>query len=470
MALSISDIKFRKPKVVSDTVSNGGVAGSAEVLNGVRHSLFPRVTKTERTNGVTRYRKQFWSNENALNETAHDVMLWLEHPSNGGDRFYLGASTQSQVQSEFISSNPALVGSGFLSPGVSGGATSVSLMMEADDFVFPNGANLHISNKFLTAQTISASAVPGDSVVLSGTTWEKITATNDIEYPNGLVVDENTVMTYHGTANEEWAQIAENLTVDEQIANPSGGVTSPALTSLANITNGVSPFEGYRPVITTSASGTPLTAYVSATGVCSGDCSGGQLNMETGAWTTPINWSSYPNAPILATYSDIPYTYSGTTVTVALENPILNAYPATSTIAGACIHQEEVLASFSAGSVTSSLGTVDPVGGAPATNNLGTVSDTFTVVFTSSTAFTVSGVNSGSLSSGSVNFAYAPTNSNGHPYFSIPVAFWGGTWAIGDTFVFTTTPAKLPMFLKEIVPAGTTQEPNNLVVLGWYTE
>jgi hypothetical protein len=59
MAVQASDIKFLKSVTVTDTGVNGGRKGQVEVVSGARHNLFPRVTKAERTAGVTRYRKEF---------------------------------------------------------------------------------------------------------------------------------------------------------------------------------------------------------------------------------------------------------------------------------------------------------------------------------------------------------------------------------------------------------------------------
>ena len=89
MTISASDIKFRKSVVQTDTTANGGRKGSTEVMSGSKHALFPRVTKSQRVAGLTRYRKEFYCNENADDESAYGVLIYLMLPSTSEDRFYI---------------------------------------------------------------------------------------------------------------------------------------------------------------------------------------------------------------------------------------------------------------------------------------------------------------------------------------------------------------------------------------------
>ena len=66
---------------------------------------------------------------------------------------------------------------------------------------------------------------------------------------------------------------------------------------------------------------------------------------------------------------------------------------------------------------------------------------------------------------------FSPTNPNsGQPYFTIDKDGWGGTWIAGNTVVFQTHPGAVPVWMKEVVPAATSEEPDNLAIMGWYTE
>ncbi|GAG06448.1 unnamed protein product, partial [marine sediment metagenome] len=137
MSVLASDIKFKKSEFVTDTVSNGGRKGQVEVISGVRHSLFPRVSKAERIAGVTRYRKEFWCNENVDDDVAYNPLVFLEHPSNGGDRFAIGKGTDTDLQSAILASpltHPTWLGVGSLNLALVGAETLVQLLMENTDF------------------------------------------------------------------------------------------------------------------------------------------------------------------------------------------------------------------------------------------------------------------------------------------------------------------------------------------------
>ena len=75
------------------------------------------------------------------------------------------------------------------------------------------------------------------------------------------------------------------------------------------------------------------------------------------------------------------------------------------------------------------------------TQNAGPVTDTFTVVFTSATAFNVFGKATGSVGSGTVSTEFAPDHS-GAPYFTIPANFFSGTWATNNIATFQTVEYK----------------------------
>ena len=99
-------------------------------------------------------------------------------------------------------------------------------------------------------------------------------------------------------------------------------------------------------------------------------------------------------------------------------------------------------------------------------DHVGTVHDLWTLVFTSQKTFNLSGKFSGELEAGSIDQDYTPSNpSNGRPYFTLRAAYWGGTWAAGDTIIFVTLPAVTPFWIKETVPAGTTS--SGYHTFGW---
>jgi hypothetical protein len=480
MAISTSDIKYLKPVTVTNTTANGGRKGQTEVQSGIRHSLFPRVTKSERINGVTRYRKIFWTNQNEDDDTAYDVLQWLEVPSNGGDRFYFRKGTQTDTQGDIDDSADTWTGCGALNAALSGGESQIKLDMENDDFVFVNGDYLHISDKKKTGQTVDSDVDAGDSVTYSAGSWSKITATDDIDYPNGIYLGSNVVLTLESGTNEEWVTIAENLNTDESIGT-GDGTTSPTLSALSNATNGISIVAGQLPVVSTNdgvgSPGNSLTAYFNYDGsldTSSSDASAGEIDMTDGTWTAQITWDTAPGngEDITITYRQKPYSYSGNTVTIDLEDTVTNAYTTASTTGSGCLYASEVVASTENWAETSGSGTYDESTYPVTAHNDGAEEDTITIQFTGSSTFNVSGANMGSLGTGfSISLDCTPSNpDNGKDVFTLDKDGWGGTWATNDTITFDLHPATDPGWLKEVVPAGTSQEPHNLTILGWYAE
>lgn len=377
MAVTAADMKLRKSSIVLDGTTNGGVKGTGLVSTGVRHSIFPRVTRAERTAGVTRYRKLFLSNENASAESAYGALAYLTYPSVAGDRFYLAAGTQTDTQATITATPPSYTGCGQLAVALAGGETSVQIQMEANDFKFLQDGYLHISSNYKTGQTAASGVLPGADVTYSGGAWQPASHGGDTAYPNGIWLGVGVVQTDDGTGTEEWLKIADTAT---------------------------------------------------------------------------------------------PYSYSGTTATVTLADPVANGYATASTWCAGCVGGSDLIPVIGTTTVTSSAGTENnalPIAG----DNKGTVAETVTITFTSSSNFSASGTISGSLGTGSVSTQFAPVNSaSGTPYFTIPANHFTGTWANGDTVVFATTSASLPIWLKQVVPAGTAQESNNVFGIGYYWE
>lgn len=484
MTITASDIKFRKSVIQTDTDVNGGRKGMVEIVSGARHALFPRVTKSQREAGLIRYRKQFYCNENPDDESAYGVLIYLMRPSNAGDRFYMAKGTQRDIQSQFkrktdvntyASTRYARVwtGCGQLETPLVGGELQVSLAMESNDFQFPNDGYLYLSNNTMTGQVVDVDVKVGDSVYFSAGSWSKAAHTNNIIYPYGWCVGVGEVLTIQDSTHEEFLKIAKNETVDEVIGVGDGTNLSPALATLANITKGVCRQAELLPVVKATCGGVVRTVNVAADGLCTGYCSGGQLNMETGAWTAPITWTTAPDnaVNITITYCGRAFSYAGNVATIDLADQVANAYALSGSFGSGCVYEEEVKCLFDNWAETSAGGTYDETTYPPVLFNEGTVEDDWTITFTSGSNFAVSGAYFGSAGTGSVSVDFSPINPDtGQPYFTIRSSGWGGVWASGDTVMFTTHPSAVPILLEEEVPADTGQEPNNLVPIGSYTE
>lgn len=477
MTVSESDIKFRKSVSQTDTDSNGGRKGSTLILSGSRHALFPRVTKSQLDSGLVRYRKEFYCNENESDETAYGVLIYMMRPSNADDHFHIAKGTQKDIQSQFNRDDHPFAriwcGVGQLSSPLSGGESSVSLDMESSDSQFPNDGYLYLSNNTMTGQTLDSDISIGNSVEYSSGSWSKIDNTTDITYPKGWCVDTDEVLAIQDSTNEEFLRISKNEYSGEVIGTGDGSTTNPDLSTLTNNTNGICRQPDLLPVVTTVCGGTERTVDVAADGSCSGYCSAGQLDMSDGSWTTDIDWTTAPDdtEDITITYCERAVSWSGNTATVSLQEQVANSYATDSSYGSGCIYEEEVACDLSDWSETSSSGTYDESGSPVTLYNDGTVEDDWTISFTGSSAFSVSGNYYGSVGSGNTGENFSPTNPDtGQPYFTILASGWGGTWESGDTITFTTSPSALPILIEQTVPAGTTAASNNLLPIGAYTE
>lgn len=171
-----------------------------------------------------------------------------------------------------------------------------------------------------------------------------------------------------------------------------------------------------------------------------------------------------------ATISGAP-SVSGTQVTITIPSPgLTNAYTtASGTRVAACLVAGDILCSVSNWAETSSAGTFDETTYPVDCDNLGTVEQTWTLTFSSATAFTVVGDTVGSVGSGTTSSDFAPSNPvASKPYFTLDVSGFGGTWASGDTIVFQTHPAGYPLYLDWIIPSGSDPVSSNRFTLVTY--
>lgn len=158
-------------------------------------------------------------------------------------------------------------------------------------------------------------------------------------------------------------------------------------------------------------------------------------------------------------------TYAGDVATVGIAAPLEYGYPA-GAVVSSCLAAGEVSAVCSAPVVTSAAGFVDP--GYLAADSTGAVEQDWTLTFTSAVAFTVTGDTLGNVGSGNTASGAAPINPAfpGSPYFRMLSGALGGTFAAGDQVTFSTSPAAIPIWYKQIVPPGAAAISGNRVILG----
>lgn len=99
-------------------------------------------------------------------------------------------------------------------------------------------------------------------------------------------------------------------------------------------------------------------------------------------------------------------------------------------------------------------------------DSIGSIEEEYTLTFTDATNFTCRDVAMNVIGSGTTGADFSPTNGDvSKPLFTILSAGWAGTWASGDTVVFQTHPASIPLWQKRVVPAGSGALAGNKVVL-----
>ena len=147
---------------------------------------------------------------------------------------------------------------------------------------------------------------------------------------------------------------------------------------------------------------------------------------------------------------------SGNQITLSITPALANGYNSASTYVSSGLSLGNIVGTFdnwveTSGSGTYAEGTVGNV----VVDSIGGIEQTWTITFTSATAFTLTGDTLGAVGSGSRSSNFAPNNPDfSQPYFTILSGGWGGTWATGNTIVFQTHPAAKGIWFKQIVPAG----------------
>jgi len=465
----VADSKLYNAAVKTYAANNGGRRGNTEIIDNTEGAIFGLPTRVDMDAGVSdRYSYIFQKNENAANDPMRNLMIFQDMNSNADDRYLYAKADWRETQADIVEADTLWCGCGKLNAALSGAETSVDLVMESTEPSFYNGGTLHLADYFYLSQTIATDVTVGDSVTWnSGTsTWDKIALDKSIAHPKGRYMGDDIVMSAQAGVNTEcFLTIAENLYEDEDIGNGDGSDTSPALTTLAHNTNGiVKNNPDHRPVITATCGGTTRTVNVAADGTCSGYCSAGTLNMETGVWTVDITWTTAPDnaTDITVTYRERPYTYSGNVVTVELDQQVPNAYATANTWGAGCLEKDDTIPVVENWTETSASGTYDESANPLVLTNLGTVDDDITITMTGATTFSASGTYLGSLGTGTIGSDFSPLNPDtGVAVFTLSSAGWGGTWTTNETIEFTLRPSEFKTKMKQDIPAGITQTADN---------
>lgn len=146
----------------------------------------------------------------------------------------------------------------------------------------------------------------------------------------------------------------------------------------------------------------------------------------------------------------------GLQVTITTSTPLGRDYTTAASARAATVYEAgTVAASVDNWVETSTLGTYDESASPVAVDSIGTVEQTWILEVTDATHFTLTGDTLGAVGTGSTAADFAPINpDHTKPFLTILAAGWAGTWAAGDTIVFQTHPAAVPIWVDRTTPAG----------------
>jgi len=120
------------------------------------------------------------------------------------------------------------------------------------------------------------------------------------------------------------------------------------------------------------------------------------------------------------------------------------------------VNLADAVCALSGWAETSTLGTYNEATYPVLMYPVGTVDQTWTITFSNATTYNVDGSSLGRVVTGQAIAANCTPSNVGSTsyYFNLRAAGWGGTWAGGDTIVFTTAGSYKGFWCKQVVTAG----------------
>ncbi len=357
------------------------------------------------------------------------------------------------------------MGGGALNSAITAGGQSAAIMFESNDYAIDNNKTLVINSHFLTGQTIDTGVKSFEAVYYNGTKWIRQDAPNaDAEdvYPYGTYLGSNKVFSFNANGHDE-TLTTQNVSYADEVLYVGTG----SQTVFAGQATDHTPVKASTVSVKYTIGAQNYTATDNGSGAITGtSISSGTINYETGAVDITFSTAPANSTNITVDYTERCYVWSGNVCTIKTVEQFANNYTTANTYCALPVVIGDIKTSYSNKTITGS-GTFDET--KIIFDNRGTVEDTFT--FTSATAFNCVGTLEGSIGTGAITSAFTPTNANvGQKYFQIPANAWGGTWATGNTLQIKTHPAAAPIWLKEVVPAGTGAYSENGTLMVVYVE
>lgn len=156
MAVLNTEMKLYKAQENSDAGTNGGLLTSNLITSAVGN-LFPAVTQSERTAGITRYRKAFAKVDNDADTALLNAELMVNKKTPGDDYIVMIAGTQTDTQSAISGDQ---YGMGTLDSDVSSSATTLDVLVEeGSEEMFKNGYTVFITDG-TNSEYVTLTSVP----------------------------------------------------------------------------------------------------------------------------------------------------------------------------------------------------------------------------------------------------------------------------------------------------------------------
>ena len=249
------------------------------------------------------------------------------------------------------------------------------------------------------------------------------------ENPNDLVLGNAELLIANVSSGEDYFQIAAGTDQDNQ-------QTADDYTDWYG--------SGYLDESVVSGETSFTVQFKQASGLPSGSL----IRLSDGLQSASVQMVGFPS-------------WNGTKAIVSLAAEIGYNFLKDVTVASALLPLDDLTPSIANWLETSGGGTYDESLYPLTLYNIGTISESWTLTFSSATVFSVSGAVVGNIGSGSINDNFVPINGSSY-YFNLNKSGWAGSWIAGNTITFNTVHAARGVWAKQHVPAGCASQSNDL--------
>ena len=185
------------------------------------------------------------------------------------------------------------------------------------------------------------------------------------------------------------------------------------------------------------------------------------------------NTASTTGAEELRKISGSP-TVAGLNLTITLDQPLAGSYTVAAGTRVSTVYRAADLSPALSDWAESGTGDYDEGNYPVRLTNLGTIRQRWTIQYTSAQVFTLSGDTLGLVGTFQTDQDAAPVNPAGHasgqPYLRIPAGGHGSGHVSGDKITFATSPAACPLWVKSVIPPGTTDFGPSEIPICWQVE